>query len=393
MLLLILFRYIFGFADFSASGGFPERFVNLCAANRVNLWNLQYRAGTLYASTDRNSYKRIRRPAAKSGMKVRVIRRHGLPFFMSKHKRRVGVLVGMAVFAAAVTVLSTRIWSINVQGNVNVNDDVIIGVFEELGVKSGVRGKSIDLDAVEKAALDRIGELSWVGLNLNGSAAIIEVRERVEKPSIDNGNTPSNIISSADGQVVIMRVFGGTAAQKVGSAVMKGDLLISGTKEQKDGTTAICRADGYVVARTAHTVASSVTSKGAFELKKREYTRYSLGFLLFDIPLGALTCPKGLTVTADKAGIRIADTVLPVSITRHYYYSRADMTLALTKEQTRLAAENDFFDSYTDSLRAFSVEKQTITVSEIPGRAQVQGEFTCLENIGREQQLSLEITQ
>lgn len=73
-------HYIFGCVTIKAENGFIERFINTCTAEGIPLWDMRKNGGTLTAKTDINGYKRIRLPAKKSGMRVRMTAKQGLPF-------------------------------------------------------------------------------------------------------------------------------------------------------------------------------------------------------------------------------------------------------------------------------------------------------------------------
>ena len=50
MLILRLFRYLFGYVRFAAWSGFPERFINLCEHNKILLWDVRSRDGVITAA-------------------------------------------------------------------------------------------------------------------------------------------------------------------------------------------------------------------------------------------------------------------------------------------------------------------------------------------------------
>ena len=97
MLILRLFRYLLGYVRFAAWGGFPERFINLCEHNRILLWDVRSRDGVITACTDRSGYKRMRCAARRSGMRLRIKKKCGMPFFLNRHSRRVGIIIGMCI--------------------------------------------------------------------------------------------------------------------------------------------------------------------------------------------------------------------------------------------------------------------------------------------------------
>lgn len=73
-------RYLFGYVNFRAFGGFSDRFLNLCAKDNIPLWNVKNVDGRISGSTTINGYLSIRRPAKKAGMKVRITEKKDLYF-------------------------------------------------------------------------------------------------------------------------------------------------------------------------------------------------------------------------------------------------------------------------------------------------------------------------
>ncbi len=385
MLVLKFLRFIFGYVSFTASGGFPERFINLCRHNGILLWELKNSDSVITACTDCGGYKRIRTAARKSGMKVRIKRKCGLPFFMERHSRRLGVLIGACFCAAAVIILSTRIWSIDVVGNVRVPSETVIGVFEELGVKKGVSGSKIDIRSTEIAALQRLPELSWLNINISGSAARIEVRETVKSPEIDGGDTtPTDIVAAKDGQIVIIRPFNGTQEQKIGNPVLKGDLLISGIKENKDLTVSFCKASGYVVARTNRSISVSQSSKLKIKKIVSQKKNYEVNFLALSIPLGK----SSGNAYSEKSEIRISGVTLPVGITEKTESIYSDSEITLTPERIRLLAALRFLDRCSEDFKYLEVESSAMSYDAKTGS--YSGDFVCLENIGIEKPMQIE---
>ena len=158
MLVLCLLRFIFGYVTFTARGGFPERFINLCRQNRISLWDLKSENSVISACTDVSCYKRIRKAAKKSGMRVRIYKKHGLSFFLNRHSRRMGLIAGMLICMSVLLILSTRIWRIEVIGNTEIPSEEILEVFDGLGVRAGVPVSSIDEWTVEQAAIKKLPE-------------------------------------------------------------------------------------------------------------------------------------------------------------------------------------------------------------------------------------------
>lgn len=387
MLFLNFVRFILGYVSFTARGGFSERFINLCRLNKIILWELKNNNGVICACTDCASYKKIRSVARKSGMKVRIRGKHGLPFFLERHKRRTGVLAGVLFCAAAILILSTRIWSIDVIGNVSVPSEKIIGVFEELGVKKGVSGSKIDIKSTEFAALQRLEKLSWLNINVSGSKAVIEVREAVESPEIEGDNTPADIVAAKDGIITIIRPFNGTAEEKVGNIVIKGDLLISGIEENGDLTVSFCKAKGYVVARTSRSIEYVQPGKISALEPVSDKKRIILNFLSFSIPFGKINKEKSYF---EKSEIIINGVTLPAGIVKCVETAYNEKEIRLSPERQKALSFLRFNDKCAEEFRYLEVENAEISSDN---NGSFSGKFTCLENIGKEHPMQIEETE
>ena len=384
MLIVNFIRFLSGYVSFTATGGFPERFLNLCRLNKIMLWNLKSFNGVIFACTDSRSYKRIRSAARKSGMRVRIKRKHGLPFFMENHKRRVGIVAGIFICIAVLLILSTRIWSIDVIGNVKVPSEKITAVFEELGVRKGVSSSRIDIKSTELAALQKLEELSWININFSGSKAVIEVREAVELPDIEEDGVPADIVAARDGIITIIRPFDGTAEQEAGNAVAKGDLLISGIKENGDLTVSFCKAKGYVVARTirrnSYAHPQTVTAKIPLSDKRR----FAVNFLSFEIPLGVINKEKSF---CEKYEAVISGVTLPFGVREYIETTYEESQIKLSDERQKSLAFLHFADMCVEDFRYLEVEKSQVTFN---GNGEFSGEFVCLENIGMPHVMQIE---
>ncbi len=386
MLFINFVRFIFGYVSFTAKGGFPERFINLCRLKKIVLWELKNSNSVISACTDCASYKKIRSVARKSGMRVRIHRKHGFPFFLERHKRRIGVIAGALFCAAVILVLSTRIWSIDVIGNECVPPEKIIEVFEELGVKKGVSASKIDIKSTEFAALQSLNELSWLNINISGSKAVIEVREAVESPEIDENHAPADIVAARDGIIVTIRPFNGTAEQEIGNAVVKGDLLISGIEENGDMTVSFCRAKGYVVAKTNRSIGFIQPKKIKAIKPVSDKKRFTVNFLSFNIPLGRINSENSYF---EKSEIIINGVTLPAGIIKCIETIYEEKEIILSPERQKMLGFLRFTDICAEEFRYLEVEKSEITVSD---KGEYSGEFVCLENIGKEHPMQIEET-
>ena len=72
-------------------------------------------------------------------------------------------------------------------------------------------------------------------------------------PKTETSKKPANLIASADGQIESIELYRGDCVVKIGQAVQKGQLLVSGVYDSAALGVRFTRAAGRIWARTEHT--------------------------------------------------------------------------------------------------------------------------------------------
>ncbi len=393
MLISGLLGMLTGFVEFTAEGGFPERFINLCSLEGIPLNGLYCSKGIITGKTSVNGYKKMRSAAKRSGMRMRIRNKKGLPFFIRKNKNRAGILAGAAVFAALTVFLSTRIWSIEVEGNVLLSDEEIISVFEELGVHTGAAKRSLDTKKIQEAAARKIDKALWTSLNLDGSTAVIEIREITQPSGKKSDGVPCNIIASREGAVEIIEAYMGKAEVKKGDGVRKGSLLVSGVTENLDGSVTLRSAEAYVAALTERNFSSEVPLTPEVKKVELRKTVRFLHILGIKIPLNVkLGKAEGCPVYESERSLSANGKKLPVGILTKRYTEAFDTAETLTEDRAALEAYEKIMHQMTVEL--FNVEIRACSVRQKTSEdvVRLSAAVSCLENIGRRSKIDLSET-
>ena len=315
MIIIEFIRYLFGYINFKACGGFTDRFINLCTKDEIPLWNIRNINGTITASTTIEGYLNIRSAARKSGMRLSVTEKKGLKYFAKRNKVRIGLFLGFVMSAMILTVLSQFVWSVSLVGNITLDDDYLLDAFEKYGVCVGSRISSVDTELATENVMSEIEKLSWASVNLKGSVMVIEVREKTDAPQIYDAETPTNLVAGEDGVIISVDVLYGNEEVKPGSAVLKGDLLISGMISHPDGSESVIHADGYVKALVKKQNMASC-SEFSLYMQTSEKVRKKLFFFGLAIPLGSSVPEEFLT--EHKSFIKNDEMLLPLGIITEY---------------------------------------------------------------------------
>ena len=258
-------NYARGTIRFEINGAFPERFLNLCAEHRVEFWQLErVDAATLRLSIHWRQRRRLTKMAQTAGFTIRRVGQAGGPVLWDQLRRRLGLVVGAGLFAALVYSMSLFVWDIEVVGNESIPAEEILLHLQELGVGVGAPAGRFQSAALRDEMMLRIERLSWLGVNVKGSRATVEVRERTEGQPIVDKKTPAHIRAAKAGVIVEMKVLEGHSVATVGMSVNAGDVIVSGEIVNEHGVTRLVHARAEIKARTWYTIeaAMPLTAQG-----------------------------------------------------------------------------------------------------------------------------------
>lgn len=363
----------FGFVRFRAYGGFAERFINSCTAEGISLWSICKTPDGLRAQTTAAGYKKIRSAAKASGMRVRLERKIGLPFFLRKYEEHSGLLVGFVAVVLALSLMSGSIWVINTDGNETVETEKIEAVFAEAGLRIGARKRSLKKNGLDEKTVRNMSEISWSSVSIDGSVVEIKVIEAEKKPTIEKSTGTANIVARKDGQIEIIEPYRGSAAIKAGQTVMQGQLLVSGVTQTKDEASLFSDADGYVVARTTLRVETKTndTAQNRSTKTKKIYSLY-----VFGREISLHKKREADIVYHHKSWLYVAGVRMPFGIFYTQYTDIGDEKKP-SEQAAELAAMNEYaLKSYNETLHA-----QIISQNVTNENGKIVGEYVCFENI------------
>lgn len=322
-MLLNLIRWFRGYVVFEAKGKFPERFMNLCIHRGVFIFDADpiREKGRLTASLLLCDYKRIRPVARRCGVRLRALERCGLPFILSRYRSRKGLLYGAFVFFIIIIFMQSFIWSIEVKGLQNISVTKIEQILREKGVYEGAFKGSKNLHAVERSIMQEVDGISWMSINLIGTKAEVEIKEKDIKPHIIESRVPCNIKAKTDGQIVSMDIKVGSTELPVGSAVKKGQLIVSGivkTPINSDALTEkfhLVHADARVMAKTgySHNFLCPKIYKGKVVSDIRE--RKNLDIFTISFPFAFSNVAGDYTSFPERYRLIFDNTIVPVGVT------------------------------------------------------------------------------
>lgn len=362
MFLLRFFRFLTGYIVFSGTGGFSERFLNLCSLNNITIWDIRSQNGSFTAKTSISCYKKIRPCAKRSGMKLKATAKCGLPFIIRPYTKRKGLIAGAALSLVIVTILSSCVWTINVSGNEKYTDEQILSLAGSYGITPGAFRSSIDPKAIRENIKATVDGINWFSVNIDKTAVSLEVLESTGSSEILDLSTPCNIVSSVDGELLSLEVYTGDAAVTPGNAVTKGDLLISGVVERADGSSDFVHARGNAVIRTKKEITKTIASTEKCYYPSENDNGYSVYIFSLVIPVKQAE-EKDLSRT-EKEMLQYDSLKLPLGIITHSETALIEKDLALDSSRSALLCGYCVFCQEQKIMQNAETESKTVTVSQ-----------------------------
>lgn len=389
MFLISIIRHTRGYVRFTVEGTYVERFLNLLARERISVWDMERQGNVLVACVAASAYPSMRALAKKAGVRLRLAEKKGVPFQRKKLKRQRGLVVGLALFALFLFVMSRFIWSIQVNGNGSVPEDVILSALEEIGIKPGIRASTIDVRDSERRALLALQDFSWVALNIDGSTLYVEVYETMPVPPIIDPESPCNVVASHSGQILEMRVYSGQPMLQQGDAVLEGQLLVSGITQDRREQNLFRHARADIIAQV------ELELEVGIPLQQVEYretgstrSRNYLRVFGFEMPLFLpRQIPRPYMAQRTEHPLVLFSAELPVSRRKELFILMEEIPVTYTEQQAKELAMRELAALERVEMAEGDIIERTLTARIEEEQYILSAQYICHMNIAQQKEI------
>lgn len=387
-MLVYIYRFFCGYVTIKIFGDFPERFINICAFNRIQLWNIRRKKDCIFAKVSVKDYFKIRSVKKNRSVHIKLINKKGVYFAIKPYFKRKGFFVGIIMFFLIIVFLSQFIWNIEVIGNKTIDRKDIIKSCEEIGIKEGVPAAAIDTNSARLKLLLNNEKLSWASFIIEGSHLSVNV---LETKTVDQKDTsPNNLVAMKDGVVEKIMVSGGKSVVKKNQAVLKGDLLVSGAIEYSNGTTDFVHCEGEVFASTER-IEIFETPLKITEIHQTERTvkRRVLTFFGLKIPLSLTPIDFDFSKEVTDANITNGSSYSPIYVSTVIYKEKTQKEVKLNvdeaKERLKKIAKKKE-NSKFKNVEILSYSDEFIHKND---RIIMKRKYNCIENIATSEKIKI----
>lgn len=361
--MLWLYRFICGYLYVEFYGDFSEKILNICAKNRISLWNSRCVKRRIRCSIMIRDFRKLPEIIRGNKIRVHILKKVGLPFYIRRYNKRVGFTTGMVLFFVFLKFMSCFIWSVEVCGNKAVSTKEIISACNSIGIYEGILKSKINPKVQKQRLLLSLDSLAWASINIEGCCLTVNVTE-VQKNTEDNKQA-TNLKATADGIITKIDVISGNCLVKVGQTVKKGDVLVSGIIEREDSTQFV-HSLGHITAKTERSITVSGDYKKEISNNTGKVKKKSvLNLFGYKIPLYLGKESGDYIANTDSFRLKLLGTELPISLYTKEFIFYEKVKITLSKDELLNELENTIKNQLKESnITEYEIMQRTVVENE-----------------------------
>ena len=389
-------RWIKGYVSVKVWGFSPERFLNLCSNHHIFLWDIVTHGDYYTMNISLKGFYRLRPIARKTGTRVVITNRCGLPFFSLKAKKRKMFLLGLLGSVLFWIWMSGYIWAIEVEGNYYVSEEVFFDFLGEQGIKPGIQKKHIAIGKLERAIRNEYDMVTWTSVRMEGSKLLVYIKEndltlKKQTKAEVYENEGMDLVADADGVVVNIVTRSGIPKVTVGTEVKKGDILVEGGVPilGDDGTPIryeFCNADADIFLQSVCTQKETLDEnyeKKTYTGNNKKRTFLMLGTLKLNFPVWNIKYEKYDKIEEKKQLTLFENYTLPVYFGRDLWREYVTEEKIYTKEEVKDLFEEKI-QKFIETLEEKGVQiiEKNVTIKKTSGKWQMEVDFLVIKKTG-----------
>lgn len=380
--------------------------MNLCSNHDILLWNIENHGEYYTMCITVGGFRKLKGIVRKTGTKVAIQERCGLPFFVPRMKKRKIFLIGLLGSLAFWMWMSTFIWAVDISGNYSISEDIFMDFLRNHNVYVGMKRSKVDIEELEKKIRQNFGIVTWTSARIDGTRLVIQVRENeVDTGGEEIGSTTdeagiktmenkfgSDLVAEEDGVIVSMVTRQGVPQVSVGMEVKKGDLLVSGSVPVYNEDATIKYYQYYEADADVY-ISRQLSKKEELPLhyEKKEYTGEEKKEMVLSVMdkdlilrMGKITYENYDKVTDKKQVKLLENFYLPFyygkSVNREYVVTDN----IYTEKEVKMVFSEKLI-KYIESLEEKGVQiiRKNVTINKNQKKWQMSMDFQVVEKTGK----------
>lgn len=397
--MLQVIRYLQGYLAIKVWGFSPERFMNLCSNHHLFLWNIANHGEYYTMNISLKNFYRLKGLTRKTGTRVVITGRYGLPFLSVRMWRRRIFIAGLLGSIGFWIWMSGFIWAVEITGNYFVTTDVFQDFLLENGIKTGMKKSRIDIEKLEEAIRTEFDIVTWTSAKIDGTKLVIQVKEndliKVEntKDAAENEENVQgmDLVAEKEGVIISIVTRSGVPKVSAGMEVKKGDIMVEGGVPimNDDGTVKrydYCVADADIMLQCIYSLKEEISEK--YEDKQYTGKERKEPFLILGTKKVKIPFLFGEFETYD-----VIEEKNQLKLFKNYYlpvYMGNDLVREYTVEE-KIYTQNQVKEQFEGRLQKFietlqekgvQIVEKNVTIKKTSGVWKMEADFLAIEETG-----------
>ena len=281
--------------------------------------------------------------------------------------------------------VSTRfVWNIDIiteEKIDNIEQDI-----KEVGLKIGVPKDRVNIQEIANKIRIKRDDISWIGIELKGTNAIVKIVKAKKAPEIINENENSNIVAYKEGIITKIIAQNGTALVKVGDEVKENQILIEGKIEGKYTGTRFVHSLGEVEALVKYSRTEKFPLKTIEKVETgNKETKYKIKISNFQINFYKTLSKFKIydTIEMEKKIKIFSNLYLPISITKIINKEQENVEKEYSKEYAIETGTTKLEKILEDEIgKEKEIINKDVNIIETEKYIEVNVTYEVIENIG-----------
>ncbi|WP_043933920.1 sporulation protein YqfD [Bacillus sp. EB01] len=313
-----------------------ERYVNSLIRNGIQIWDVKRKGPEIVLFTIRlQDALELRKHSRNRECKITFVRKGGFPFLFKRLLRNSGFLIGGLLFLFLVMLLSNMVWGIEIKGAQPETEHQIRKELDKMGVKIGRAQFTLDnVEAIQRKLTDRVGAITWVGVELHGTTYQLRVVEKNE-PEKPEYFSPRHLVAKKEAIIVNYFIEKGQRLFEQNDHVVPGQLLVSGLIG-REGQQEPVASIGEVWGETLYKAYVELPLNSTFQVYNgNEKQKHYLRFGDFNLPVWGFGKAefKDFETEATETPIKFLKWELPVSYVNKTIREREEVKRIYSREE------------------------------------------------------------
>lgn len=270
-----------GYFCICIEGDHIQKTLSICSFRKIDLYDISYDENIVmtkisneenkaadktltnkkkfYGKVSCQSYEELQSVCKKTNNALTILSVHGWIWLKEKLKKSASFCISLIICMCLILFLQTRIWDIQVEGNIYYDNPVILSFLKENDVTVGMKVKEVSCIELADQIREAFPKIKWASVELKGTNLIVHLKEnmhiQINKEKQPKGGTKTenqskdemkaknemqdetalsdvivnnNLIAPKNGIIHSIYVRSGIANVKIGDTCKKGDILVNG---------------------------------------------------------------------------------------------------------------------------------------------------------------------